>query len=185
MSDSPVEHFEHAGHGSLLGDPFLAKVSVTIAILAIVAAVAGSLETAETAAAIGAKNEAVLFQNQATDAWGFYQAKSIKKHLYAIGAAHGGLKADEFEKQAESYAQDEKELFAKGKALERQTEEKLKGGERHERRHHILTVAVTLLHMAIAIATIAIIVRGQRWPWHAALALGALGTIGMAYAYLA
>jgi hypothetical protein len=28
--------------------------------------------------------------------------------------------------------------------------------------HHILTVAVTLLHVAVAIATIAIIVRGQR-----------------------
>jgi hypothetical protein len=46
--------------------------------------------------------------------------------------------------------------------------------------HHILTVAVTLLHVAIAIATIAIIVRGQRWPWYTALALGAVGSIGAA-----
>jgi hypothetical protein len=45
-------------------------------------------------------------------------------------------------------------------------------------------VAVTLLHIAIAIATIAIIVRGQTWPWYAALTLGALGTAGMAFAYL-
>jgi hypothetical protein len=50
--------------------------------------------------------------------------------------------------------------FAKGQALEHQTEEKLRDSERHEDRHHILTVAVTLLHVAIAIATIAIIVRG-------------------------
>ena len=56
--------------------------------------------------------------------------------------------------------------------------------EGHEHRHHILTVAVTLLHVAIAIATIAIIMRGQRWPWYAALALGVLGSIGAAYAYL-
>jgi hypothetical protein len=39
--------------------------------------------------------------------------------------------------------------------------------------------AVTL-HVAIAIATNAIIVRGQRWPWYAALALGAIGSIGAA-----
>jgi hypothetical protein len=68
--------------------------------------------------------------------------------------------------------------------LEHRTEEKLRDSERHEDRHHILTVAVTLLHVAIAIATIAIIVRGQRWPWYAALALGAIGTMGAVYAYI-
>jgi hypothetical protein len=116
-------------------------------------------------------------QNKATDTWNFYQAKSIKKNLCAIAAANGGPKADEFKKQAEGNGEDEQELFAKGQALEHRTEEKLRDSERHEDRHHILTVAVTLLHVAIAIATIAIIVRGQRWPWYAALALGAIGTI--------
>jgi hypothetical protein len=54
------------------------------------------------------------------------------------------------------------ELFAKGQALEHQTEEKLRDSKGYEHLHHILTVAVTLLHIAIAIATIAIVVRGQR-----------------------
>jgi hypothetical protein len=58
-----------------------------------------------------------------------------------------------------------------GQALEDRTEEKLRDGEGHEHRDHILTVAVTLLHVAIAIVTIAIIVRGRRWPWYASLAL--------------
>ena len=65
-------------------------------------------------------------------------------------------------KQAERYGEDEQKFFAKGQALEHQTDEKLRGSEGHEHLHHILTVAVTLLHVAIAIATIAIIVRGQR-----------------------
>ena len=188
MSETPTEHFEHAEHAEHavhLGDPFLTKVSITIAVLAVIAATIGSLETLETAAAIGKKNEAVLLQNRATDNWNFYQAKSIKKNLYAIGAANGGPKAQDFQKQADGYGAEEQMLFDKGEALERQTEEKLQDSERHEHRHHILTIAVTFLHVAIAIATIAIIVRGQRWPWHAALALGALGTIGAAYAYLA
>jgi Domain of unknown function (DUF4337) len=186
MSDSPVEHFEHAehaGHASLLGDPFLMQVSVTIAILAVVAATIGSLETLETASAMGAKNSAVLLQNQATDNWNFYQAKSIKKNLYAIAAANPGPEADDFKKQADRYGEDEQELFAKGKELEHQTEQKLRDSEGHEHRHHILTVAVTLLHVAIAIATISIIIRGQRWPWYAAIVLGALGSAGAAYAY--
>ena len=101
MSESPVEHFEHAEHAALLGDPFLTQVAVTIAILAVIAATVGSLETLETAAAIGDKNAAVLLENKATDTWNFYQAKSIKKNLYAIAAANGGPKADDFKKQAE------------------------------------------------------------------------------------
>lgn len=187
MSESPTEHFEHAEHAehaSLLGDPFLTQVSVTIAVLAVVAATVGSLETLETAAAMNAKNTAVLLQNQATDNWNFYQAKSIKKNLYAIAAANSGPGADDFKQQAARYGKDEEELFAKGKALEQQTEEKLLESEGHEHRHHILTAAVTFLHVAIAIATISIIMRGQRWPWYIALVLGALGSIGAAYAYL-
>ncbi len=188
MSESPTEHFEHAEHAEHalhLGDPFLSKVSITIAVLAVIAATVGSLETIETAAAIGDKNAAVLLQDRVTDHWNFYQAKSLKKHLYTIGAANGGPSAENFKKQAEKYGLDENELLAKGEALERQTEEKLKDGEHHEHRHHILTISVTFLHVAIAIATIAIIVRGQRWPWRAALALGAMGTLGAAYAFLA
>lgn len=183
MSESPVEHFEHAGHASLLGDPFLTQVSITIAILAVIAATVGSLETLETADAIGDKNAAVLLQNKATDTWNYYQAKSVKENLYAIAAATPGPAAGEFNKQAERYGVEKQELLAKGNALEHQAEEKLMESELHENRHHILTVAVTLLHVAIAIATIAIIVRGQRWPWYGALALGALGSIGAAYAY--
>ena len=45
MSESPVEHFEHAERAALLGDPFLTQVAVTIAILAVIAATVGSLET--------------------------------------------------------------------------------------------------------------------------------------------
>jgi hypothetical protein len=81
MSETPTEHFEHAEHAehaALLGDPFLTQVSITIAILAVIAATIGSLETLETAASMGDKNAAVLLQNRATDNWNFYQAKFQK-----------------------------------------------------------------------------------------------------------
>lgn len=109
MSDvEPTEHFEHAEHAEHAahsGDPFLPIVAITIAILAVIAAFIGSLETIETAATIDAKNEAVLFQDKATDTWNFYQAKSLKKNLYEIAAslAGPGAKADGFKTQAEKY----------------------------------------------------------------------------------
>ncbi|SFK22988.1 DUF4337 family protein [Methylocapsa palsarum] len=187
MSESPTEHFEHAEHAqhvAHLGDKFLTQVSVTIALLAVIAATVGSLETIETAATIGDKNAAVLTQNKATDIWNFYQAKSIKKNLYGIAAANGGPNAEDFKAQSQRYGEDEKELSAKGEQLEHETEEKLIASESHERRHHVLTVAVTLLHVSIAIATISIIMRGQRWPWYGSLFLGLAGTLAAVYAYL-
>lgn len=187
MSDnSPTEHFEHlehAEHAAHSGDSFLVTVSATIAILAVVAATVDSFETIETAATINAKNDAVLLQNKATDTWNFFQAKSIKKNMYQVAAQAAPAQADAFKKEAARNAADEKELGEKGKALEEQTEGKLKESESHERRHHRLTLSVTLLHVGIAIATLAIIMRGARWPWYAAIGLGIAGVIVAIMAY--
>lgn len=188
MSDaSPTEHFEHmehAEHAASSGDSFLSIVSVTIAILAVLAASIGSLETVETAATINAKNDAVLLQNKATDAWNFFQAKSLKKNMYQIAANAGSGPADEFKKKAKYYGNGEKELQDKSLSLEHQTEAKLVLSEKHEHRHHILTVSSTLLHVAIAIATLSIIMRGARWPWYSAMAIAAGGVLGAIFAYL-
>jgi hypothetical protein len=187
MEDSPTEHFEHAEHAehvAHLDDSFLTKVSITIAILAVVAAAVGSLETIETAASIGDKNDAVFLQNKATDNWSFFQAKSIKKTTYEIAAASNPALAEQFNAQAKRYESDGKELLAKGEDLEHQTDAKLESSEHHEHRHHILTIGVTLLHISIAIATISIIMRGKKWPWYCSLALGGLGAVIGAFAYL-
>lgn len=184
--DSPTEHFEHlehAEHAAHSGDSFLVTVSATIAILAVVAATVDSFETIETAATINAKNDAVLLQNKATDTWNFFQAKSIKKNMYMVAAQADPTQADAFKKEAARNAADEKELQEKGKALEEQTEAKLHESESHEHRHHRLTFAVTLLHVGIAIATLAVIMRGARWPWYASIALAIAGVIVAIMAY--
>lgn len=188
MTDaSPTEHFEHVEHAEHVAhsrDSFLALVSVTITILAVFAASVGSLETIETAATINAKNDAVLLQNKATDTWNFFQAKSIKKNMYQIAAGQGSGPVEDFKSEAKRYGTDEKDLQDKGESLEHQTEAKLLESERHEHRHSVLTVSVTLLHVSIAIATLAIVMRGARWPWYGALVLGTLGIVGTAMAYL-
>ncbi|HTJ01175.1 MAG TPA: DUF4337 family protein [Methylovirgula sp.] len=181
-----LEHIEHAEHAAHSGDSFLVRVSATIAILAVVAATVDSFETIETAATINAKNDAVLLQNKATDTWNFFQAKSVKKNMYSIAAAATPTPAaaDAFKKDAARNAADEKELGEKGKSLEEQTEAKLHESESHEHRHHRLTLSVTLLHIGIAIATLAIIVRGARWPFYMAIGLGIAGVIVAIMAYI-
>ena len=189
MSDSPLEelesheHAEHAEHAAHSGDSLISQVTFTIAVLAVVAAVAASLETTESDAAINAKNDAVLVQDQATDQWGFANSKSLRKNIYLIAADAGGAKAAAYAKSAAKESTDSDKAKAGAQALEARRETFLQTAERHEVRHGRLTVASTLLHMAIAIATLAIILH-RKWPWFSALALSAAGLAVGAWAYL-
>ncbi len=53
----------------------------------------------------------------------------------------------------------------------------------HERRHHWLTAAATLLEIAIAICTVAIITRRPLF-WLGSISLGCVGLVLFALAYL-
>ena len=100
MSHDPAleahEHAEHAEHAAHERDPFIAKVSITVAVLAVMAAAAGSLETVEGGRAITESSEAVLAQDKATDSWNEYQADSLKRHMYEIASVAGSAKAEEY-----------------------------------------------------------------------------------------
>ena len=183
----PTEHFEHAEHAEHAahsGDPFMIQVSITIAMLAVIAATVGSLETIETSGVTVAKNEAVLLQNKASDAWNFYQARSIKKNMYEIAAAGGGPKVDEFVKQSKRYDSEQEDIKKQAEKHEHDSEVALQKSEKHEERHHVLTIAVTMLHISIAVATIAIITKGMRWPWYASIVLGVAGLATTTWAYM-
>jgi len=175
------EHTEHAEHAAHAKDPFISQVSITIAVLAVVAAITGSLETFESGGAIIAANEAVLAQDKATDEWNFFQAKSLKKNMYVIAGDAGGPKADTYKAKAKEEGKGQDEAQDEAKKLEHERETALAVSARHEHRHHRLSIAATLLEMGIAISTIAIITR-KRWPW---VASGVLGLAGAAVALVA
>jgi hypothetical protein len=189
MSDSPLEelehheHAEHAHHAALTGDKLILQVTFTIAVLAVAAAVSASLETTESDAAIVAKNDAVLAQDQATDEWGLANSKSLRKKVYEIAADGAGPKAAGYAKSAAHEGADQTEATATAKSYEAKRDAALERAERHESRHSRLTVASTLLHMSIAIATLAILLH-RRWPWFTALALSAAGIAVSVWAYL-
>lgn len=187
MEDSTQEHLEnaeHAEHAAREGNPFLTTVSVTIAVLAVLAATVGSFESLETAEAINDKSEAAYLQNKASDQWSFFQAKSIKKNSYEIAAAMGGPAAGQFQADAKRNEADGAAIQAKATEFENQVDEKLRDSDVRERRHHVLTFGLTLLHISIAVATLSIIMRGKRWPWIGSLVLGALGMIAAGFAYV-
>ncbi|HEY4274999.1 MAG TPA: DUF4337 family protein [Rhizomicrobium sp.] len=181
--DSPLEAHEQAEgaeHAAHARDPFISMVSITVAVLAVLAATAGSLETVEGGRAITESSEAVLAQDEATDAWNEYQADSLKRHMYDI-AAETGLAhyRDDSLKEREAQAK------ARSKAEDAEKERNLRSREsaRHEVRHHWLTGAATLIEIGIALSTVAIITR-RRPLWFGAMGLGIVGIALFATAYL-
>jgi hypothetical protein len=189
MTDSPLEELEHhedaehAAHAAEDKDPLLQQVTFTIAVLAVAAAIGASLETSEGDAAIGAKNDAVLVQDQATDQWSFANSKSLRKKIFEIAGDSNAAKAPAYAKSAAKESIDEDKAKADAQNFESRRDAYLEEGERHEKRHGRLTVASTLLHMSIAIATLAIILH-KRWPWITALALSGAGVLVACWAYM-
>ena len=118
----------------------------------------------------------MLLQTKACDAWAFFQAKSTKQNLYALAADQGGPQGAGLRRKGPPLRAGTKgHRERRPIRWRRSPRRRWRPAKSHEHRHHILTIAVTLLHIAIAVATIAIIMRGQLWPWHVAILLGVAG----------
>lgn len=186
MSHDPAleahEHTEHAEHAAHARDPFIAKVSITVAVLAVMAAAAGSLETVEGGRAITESSEAVLAQDKATDSWNEYQADSLKRHMYEIALASGG-NAEKYREEIGKDREGQAKAREKAEEAEKDRDLRLRESAKHERRHHWLTGAATLIEIGIALSTVAIIT-GRRTFWFSAMGLGAVGAGLFAFAYL-
>lgn len=177
------EHREHAEHAAHENDGFISRVSITVAILAVLAASTGSLEAIEASAAITSSSEAVLAQDKATDAWSEYQADSLKKHLYGIAAGGGGPHAPDYLAEAKQQVDAQAAVRKQAQGDEAERDRLMTESRAHEHRHHRLTIAATLLEIAIAICTVAIVTR-RRAFWFGSLTLGVAGTVMLAVSYL-
>lgn len=186
MSHDPAleahEHSEHAHHAAQEHDPFIARVTITIAVLAVLAAAATSLETVEGGLAITAASDAVLSQEKATDSWNEYQADSLKRHMYTIAADQGGPHAADYRHTAKEQKESQTEIRKHATENEAERDKLTAESAAHERHHHWLTGAATLIEIGIALSTVAIITR-RRPFWAAALGLGIVGLILGVVAY--
>ncbi len=178
------EHAEHAEHAAHARDPFISRVAITVAVLAVMAATAGSLETVEGSRAITQSSEAVLAQDKATDSWNEYQADSLKRHMYEIALNSGSAKAEEYRSEIKDERESQNKARDKAKEDEQERDASLRSSALHEQRHHWLTGAATLIEIGIALSTVAIITT-RRTFWYSAIGLGAVGATLFAVAYLA
>lgn len=154
--ETPAEHVHHASHAAQgeTDKKLTRDVALSVTVMAIIAATIGSFQETESAHALGEQSEAVLLQTQASDKWSFFQAQSIKKNLYAI--------AGNAEK-SKDYGDREEKLQNEAKELEEKSREEWEKSTHHTHRQHTLTFGVTLVHVAIAISSLAIFNNRRLW----------------------
>lgn len=163
-----IKHHEEEERG------WLSYVSLSTAIIAILTALAGLYESQVTSQTILAKNDAVLLQSQASDQWAFYQAKSLKGHIYKVNSELYPQKADDFKNKVDKYEKEQAHIMAEAKKLEELREAKNHESEHFYHKHHTLSFAITFLQISIAIASISALTRNKKF-WMGSLALGTIG----------
>jgi hypothetical protein len=151
----------------------LAPVSLSMSILAVLVAVAALLSHR-------AHTEEVLLQNKATDQWGYYQSKNIRRHtmeqldeilkvlpLKDAAAAEVLLKKNEA--AIEKQKTEQEQVQEQAKAIEEKV-------ELFEHRANKYDLGETLLEVGLVICSITLLTK-RRTYWLAGLAFGAAGIV--------
>ncbi len=185
LQKEAMEHAEHSAHAAESGDPLTLKVTLSIAIMAVVAAFIGAIGETEASHTFVEKNDAVLAQAKASDAWNEYQAESIKRHVYEMGAMIAGQTdlAGRLKDQADKYSKEQPGTQDTARRHEAEVAAFGAEAESHFQRHHVLTIAEGLVHVAIAGASIALLSRRPIY-WHASVGLTVLAMVVAGVAYL-
>ncbi len=161
-------------------DPFEKRVAISIAILAVILSFIGNLGD-------NAKTDSILKTNEASNQWGYYQAKSIKSQMAGMQttmlAALSGAQPDEarakeiarLKAESERYEQEKEEIKKQAEALQAQAAEDSKVNDRCD-------LSSLMLQIAVVICSVAILSRWHAF-WFAGLALGIAGAVAGATAY--
>lgn len=122
-------------------------VAISTALMAVLAAISGLMAGHHS-------NEALISQIRASDQWSFYQAKGIKAEIKSLELMLSkGTAVD-----VERYKKEQTEI--KKLAEEYQADSKI-----HLDKHVVLSRAVTLLQISIAISAIAILTKQKLFWW--------------------
>ena len=178
MSEELHELHEHAEHAR--EHPDLAPITLTMAVLAVLVA---------TASLLGHRThtEEIILQNKVTDQWSYYQAKNIRRHTDELFAdlttvittkdeAGMAKLGDKYRAEADRYKEEQKELDAKARELEADTDLTRRKADRYD-------LGEVFLEIALVITSITLL-SGRRIFWHLGLLLAVGGAVVACSAWL-
>jgi len=172
------DHLHHAVEHGQGGPRWTQYLSVSTAILAVLAAVASLQSGAYSNNAILAKNDGVLQQAKASDAWSYYQAKGTRATILSSQAEalaqSNPAAASRMRQEFERYKEEQKEIQQQARALEEKVQSDDERAEAFLERHHQFARAVTFSQISIALAAIAALMK-KKWLWFMGLGAGLAG----------
>jgi len=169
----PHDHaVEHEAHKGGLGQ----QIAIFTAVLATVGAIVSFLGGHTQNEALYYKNEAVLKKTEASNQWNYYQAKSMKQNLaeFAAGLAPDAAKSETYRSEARRYADEKKAIQVEAEKLEAESRAFSRKAEDALHPHEKLAISMTLLQIAIALASITVLT-SKRWLLYGAAASALLG----------
>jgi hypothetical protein len=166
------------------GGTFLKQISLTTAILAVLAALASLRAGATVNTALALKTEAVRLQSEASDQWAYYQAKGIKAAVQEASRtpwlAVGKEPPAQYGEKLKRYGEEQAKIQNKAREKERERDEKLRESEHLLHQHHGFANAVALFQVSIALGAVAALTR-SRMVWLGSLFAGGAGVIFFAW----
>lgn len=169
------------------GGTFLRQISLTTAILAVLAALAALQAGATVNEALALKTEATRLQSEASDQWAYYQAKGIKAAVQEASSASwlamGKTPPQQYLEKAKRYGGEQAEIQNKAKEKERERDEKLKESDHLLHEHHSFANAVALFQVSIALGAVAALTR-FKMVWYGSLFAGVAGIVFFAWPLL-
>src|ERR1700682_3293554 len=157
----PHDHaVEHAAQSGGLGQQVASFTAVLATVGAIVSFFGGDTQNK----ALLYKNEAVLERAEASDQWNFYQAKSMKQNLAQLADAINTdpAKVEFYKSEAQRYAKEKKDIEKDARDHEAKAKKFSESSENALHPHHYLAISMTLLQIAIALASITVLTQ-KRW----------------------
>ena len=145
--ETPLEHLNEEMHhiAAHAQENWLKLGALLAALLAVLAAITGMESGHEV-------NLAMLKQIEASDAWSYYQAKGIKSMIVESAAVQNDKTKAKIKKYEDEQA-----------GIKMDADTKMQSSRRHFHYHEILSRAVTLFQVAIAITAIAMLTRQRRF----------------------
>ena len=166
---------------------FLRRISLSTALIAVLAAVA-ALQAGDTInEALLVKNDANAVRTEAFDLWAQYQAKGIKSSLLKMQketlisldrVPQASVDAD-----IARYQKEQEEIAARAHGKEDSAKRSLEEAEHFTHRHHRYASSVALLQIAVALSAIAALSR-NRLLWMLSILVAAGGAVFFADGFL-
>jgi len=162
-------------------------VSLTMVVIAVLAAIATLRGGGFSTRTLKEMNEATFNQTQASDQWSYFEAKSIKQNIYELELEHltsattpDASAVAKTKAKIAQYEKDKADITTKAKDYEKARDAARNNATVVAEHSKEMGLAITLFQVAIALGAMCLIVK-KKPLWIAAMVLGALAAGQMVY----